>query len=168
MKKAIKVISVLLGLNLFGCGGGSYLEYDEELVRIEALEYLEDKYGGEYEFRNSGSPGDSDFVRITFKDLSKSDEKGTTLITVTWSEDSGISNDSVDYIPKGMEYDENLVKKEALSYLEEKYNYKFEFMWCNAYTDYVGVTFNLLDDTKQNTVTVKWYEDGTMTDNLNE
>ncbi|MDF9824519.1 hypothetical protein M2475_000870 [Breznakia sp. PF5-3] len=165
MKKIISII--LISLLLYGCGG-YVMKYDEEQVKEQSLKYLEGKYGGSYEFSNSSSPAGSNFVQISFKDLDRSDDEGTMFIIVIWYEDSGVMSDYEDYMPKTMDYDEDKVKKEALEYLENKYDEEFEFRWCMAHPDYVDVVFDVVDKTKQNTVTVKWREDGVMTDNFKE
>lgn len=167
MKKLTILVIVFVFL-LFGCDSGGSMEYDEETVKKEALEYLEDKYGGNYRFSTSVSPSGSNFVYVSFVDLDKSDESMTTLIIVTWYEDSGATSDYEDHIVKNMEYDEEVVRKEALEYLESKYDNKFEFIRCIGYSDYVEVVFDIPNSSKQKKIFVIWREDGAMTDNYEE
>ena len=165
MKKTIFMI--LLALLLYGCGGGNPepMEYDEEIVKKETLEYLEEKYGGNYEFGSCNSMLGVNWVNVVFKDIDRSNENGTTLIIVEWYED-GHMTDYKSFIGQGILYDKEKVKKETLNYLENKYNreYKFVISRSPVNSNYVIVIFEDVKDSNKQRIRVTWYEDGTMTD----
>ncbi|MDF9824520.1 hypothetical protein M2475_000871 [Breznakia sp. PF5-3] len=162
------LLMLIVSTLLLGCDGGGRMEYDEEQMKKETLQYLEEKYGGNYEFESSDNPGGSISVEATFKDLDNSNDKETVLIIVTWDKEKGAISDSTRHIEIGMEYDEELLKKEALEYLENKYDEEFEYVGCKSHSDYVNVVFDVTSKKYQKTVFVSWHVDGSMNDDFEE
>ena len=160
---------ILLSLLLYGCGGGEPMEYDEEIVKKEALEYLEEKYNGSYLFADSRALGGRPAVQVKFVDLNRSDNNETTLVYVEWSRDDGARSDTEKYIDaKDREYDEEIARKETSNYLEENYDEKFTFRQFVYYANCVGVVYNIDSNAERDPITVTWYIDSSMSDNYDK
>lgn len=88
--KKIRFALIIIFLKITACGGGPYIEYDEDIVLVDVTHYLEEKYGDEhFEYNVMGHYGGTDFVNVSFYAVDDPDE---IMFDVQWRENGDLSD----------------------------------------------------------------------------